>query len=191
MIPRFTRRSSEEAPKNAWFAGEDRGLVTQIDFMTSMVIRIVAFSILLAAATALIHNAVGADYSNTVVAERGASRLADDLLVTTPGDAVLNATCTEAFFEGSSAVCGFDDAWTAVDRPYLNAALAIDAKTHVNVTITGSTGAISTVGTTSLRAGAPVPDGYGTVTTWHRQVGLESSGTGEVEWHTITVSVWG
>lgn len=191
MRLRFKIRSRNDASSVSRFGGDDRGLVTQIDFMTSMVIRIVAFSILLAAATALIHNAVATDYSNTVVAERGASRLADDLLVTTPGDAVLNATCTEAFFEGSTDACGFDPEWPADERTYLNAALAIGPDTRVNVTITTSTEEIASVGTTALTAGEPVPTGYGTVRTWHRQVGLDSEGTGDIGWHTVTVAVWG
>ena len=191
MRPWFRFRSWDETSSVSRFGGDDRGLVTQIDFMTSMVIRIVAFSILLAAATALIHNAVATDYSNTVVAERGASRLADDLLVTTPGDAVLNATCTEAFFEGSTDACGFDPEWPAGERTYLNAALGIGSDTRVNVTVTTSTGEIATVGATTLTAGEPVPTGYGTVRTWHRQVGLDSEGTDDVKWHTITVAVWG
>lgn len=191
MKPHLALRSKDQDSALPQFLGDDRGLVTQIDFMTSMVIRIVAFSILLAVATALIHNAVGADYSNKVVAERGASRLADDLLVTTPGDAILNVTCTEAFFEAASGVCGFEEEWSATDRPYLNAALAIGADMHVNVTITNSTGTIASVEDTSLTAGDPVPRGYGTVMTWHRQVGMDREGDGEIRWHTITVSVWG
>ena len=171
--------------------GEDeRGLVSQIDFMTSMVIRLVAFGILLAVATALVHNAVATDYTDKAVAERGASRLADDLLVTTPGDAILNGTCTTAFFEESTGVCGFETTWSDGSSPYLNAALAISDSKHLNVSITDASGSVATLGSTELAIGDPPLDGVGTVQTWHRQVGLDTTGDGDAGWYTLTVSVW-
>lgn len=174
----------------ARLSGDERGLVSQVDFLTSMVIRIVAFGLLLAVASALIHNAVATDYTDRAVAERSAARLADDLLVTSPGQSVLNATCTDGFFQASTDVCGFGDDWDDGPSSYLNAALAVSDTKHLNVTVTDSSGALATMDSMELAIGDPPPMGGGTVQTWHRQVGLDSTGDGTVEWYTLTVSVW-
>lgn len=168
----------------------DRGLATQIDFLTSMVIRVLAIGLLLTAATALIHNAVGVEYTNVVIAERGAARLVDDLLVSSPGDALLNGTCTTSFFRMHTAVCGFDDRWRSEDGRYLNDALAIRDE-HLNVTITDFTGGVAVLGGTRLVIGSAIPTSGHTVRTWHRVVGVDVDRNGGVRWYTVTVAVWG
>lgn len=187
VIRHWTRRLRAAGSR---LANDDRALVGQIDFLTSMVIRIIAFAILLAVAASLVSNAVEVDYSDTAVAERGASRLADDLLVTTPGEAVLNATCTQEFFEESTDHCGFDEDWANGGTTYLNAALAVGAERQLNVTITDSAGTITTINGSLLALGDKPPQHHGSVTTWHRHVGLDVTGNGTVRVYTITVSVW-
>lgn len=156
-----------------------------------MIIRIVAFGVLLATAVALVHSATGTDHTNEAIAQRGASRLVDDLLVSQPGDALLNETCTGAFFERDSDVCGFDPVWTDGTAPYLNSALGVASNKHINVTITTATGEVATLGATPLAMGNRMPEGYGTVLTWHRLVGIDLRSDGTVEWWTVTVRVWG
>lgn len=181
----------DEIPDRRRPSRVDRGIATQIDFLTSMVIRVVAIGLLLTAATSLIHNAIGVDYTNVIVAERVASRLVDDLLVSTPGDAILNATCTVSFFREETGVCGFDEEWRSVDGHYLAAALAIDGNRQLNITVSDSAGAVATVRGTRLAAGENLPTSGTTVRTWHRQVGMVPEGSGKVRWYTVTVAVWG
>lgn len=187
----FLRRSRprRSRPRELQLCKADRGIAHQIDFMTSMVIRVVAFSLLLAASTALIHAAIDQDYSNVIVGQRGASRLVDDLLVTTPGDALVNATCTIAFFEQSPTACGFPDEWASHPQ-YLNVALGISSDRHLNVTIRNTTGELAVLDNTRLTLGDRPPQISGTVYRWHRQIGIIPPGSDTVSWYTVTVSVW-
>lgn len=180
------RRSLQDVPATGH---ADRGLASQLDFLTSMVIRIVVFGLLLTMGIAILHGEVATDLTNRVVAERAAARLADDLLVTTPGDALLNATCTRAFFARAATTCGVDPDWTSGSDDYPNAALAIDPVRTVNVTITDDAGAIASLSNTRLALGPRVPEQSPSLRRWHRQVALKVGDT--LEWYRLTVTVWG
>lgn len=90
--------------------------------------------------------------SNALVADRGAARLAEDVLGDPANPTDLNATCTEAFFAETEPIpdgCRF--ATTDVHD-----ALAVPAGTGVNVTIEDR-GSIRTLGGTRLAAGRTPP----------------------------------
>ena len=69
--------------------------------------------------------------SDALVADRAGARIAEDILGEPGNPAVLNATCTQAFFAGSEPVpdgCRY----STTD---LNDALGLDDRTRVNVSI--------------------------------------------------------
>lgn len=167
----------------------DRGLATQVDFLTSMVIRLAAFGLVMTVGTSLLYGALATEYTNDAVAERAAARLADDLLVTSPGDALLNASCTRAFFAREVGPCGVEPAWRDDSIPYLNAALAVGPPRRLNVTLTDRNGTIGSLDGVRLALGDPHPTQSSTRRRWHRQVGLPTSGA--VDWYRLTVVVWG
>ena len=181
------RRSLRELKNN------NRGQATQLDFMFSMTIRIVAITLFLAVSAALVYGMIGPNYTNKMVADRAADRLADDYLVSTPNDALLERQCTKAFFAKTTpGGCGFEDSWPNVDQPeeYLTVALFVDEKRQVNVTIENTAGSIASLDGTTLALGESPPQDYSTVYTYHRQVGLDANNDGAYEWYTLQVRVW-
>ena len=172
---------------------DNRGQATQLDFLLSMTIRIVAITLFLAVSAALVYGMVGPNYTNKMVADRAADRLADDYLVNTPSDVLLERQCTKAFFAKTTpGTCGFEDSWTNVDQPeeYLNVALFVDEKRQINVTIENTAGSIASLDGTTLALGESPPQDYSTVYTYHRQVGLDANNDGAYEWYTLRVQVW-
>ena len=172
---------------------DDRGQATQLDFLFSMTIRIIAITLFLAVSAALVYGMIGPNYTNKMVADRAADRLADDYLVSTPNDELLERECTKAFFAKTTlGGCGFEDSWTNVDQPeeYLNAALFVDEKRQINVTIENTAGSIASLDGTRLTLGESPPQDYSTVYTYHRQVGLDANNDGAYEWYTLHVRVW-
>ncbi|MDS0243145.1 MULTISPECIES: hypothetical protein [unclassified Haloferax] len=181
------RRHLHELKKN------DRGQASQLDFLFSMTIRMVAITMFLAVSAALVYGMIGPNYTDKMVADRAADRLADDYLVDTPNDALLERECTKAFFAKTTpGECGFKDSWTNVDQPeeYLNAALFVDEKRQINVTIENTAGSIASLDETKLALGETPPRDHSTVYNFHRQVGLDGNNDGAYEWYTLRVQVW-
>lgn len=119
--------------------------------------------------------------ANTVVSDRAASRLADDLLSAGAGDpSALDRTCTEGFFDADGAVpagCTYD-----TDAAALTDALGVSDYVSVNVTIREG-GNVRSIGGTDLRAGPDVPASADVVTA-SRLVLLDGS------WSHLLVRVW-
>ncbi|MFC7045638.1 hypothetical protein ACFQH6_09685 [Halobacteriaceae archaeon GCM10025711] len=94
--------------------------------------------------------------TNVVVADRSAAHLAEHALGDPGSPAVLNDTCTEAFFDTTTPDppgCQFDE-----DASNLDEALGIDPRRSVNVTIRDD-GSIHVLDGTRLAAGSsPPPD---------------------------------
>jgi hypothetical protein len=204
MKPRTNSdRASREGPSRngrpsndtSTFWEDTRGISSQYDLIFALLILTAAFSVFIAAGTSFIFNTAGAQTSNHYVADRAADRLADDYLVDSPNAAILNRTCTKSFFEESApGGCGFEPGWsnTDADSPehYLNNALAVDPAKQVNVTLRTTGGSIESLDGTQLALGESVPDDYGTVYSFHRQVGLDKNNDGAPEWYTLVVEVW-
>lgn len=169
--------------------GQDRGQVVTIDFMFSMIIRVAAIGIVLAASATLMYSGVGTSYSDEFAAKNGAALLADDVLLEEPGDSILDSTCTEGFFDQDTTVCGHHGEWTSGESPYLNEVFGLNETTQLNVAIWNPSGKISSIDGTELALGEVIPDS-GNVYSWRRSVALDTNGDGNVEWHTLRVRAW-
>jgi hypothetical protein len=169
---------------------DERGIASQFDFLTSIAITVTAVGLFLVAGVTLLSGAGAEVPAGDVAAERGAATLTDDHLVENVGDTQLSRQCTEAFFAKDTSVCGFQSGWTSGDEKYLNQALAIQYR-NLNVTITDSSGDITSIDGTRLTLGDdPVNAGNQTVAVWTRHVALDSDDDGEGEYHTLTVRSW-
>lgn len=122
---------------------------TNIDFLIGMSIFLLSVAFVLALIPSVFEPFAADSGSNSLVADRAATTMVEDVLGE-PGDpAVLNTTCTTAFFDETVPPgCSY----TTTD---LNDALAISATTRLNATIEKH-GSIRTIGATRLAAG-PVP----------------------------------
>jgi hypothetical protein len=117
--------------------------------------------------------------SGALVADRGGARLAEDALGDPGNPAVLNATCTEAFFAGANPIpdgCRYGT--TDVDE-----ALAVPAGSRVNVTIEDG-GGLRTLDGTTLAAGPEPPSRSDSVVVARRVVHLDG------ETSKLFVRVW-
>lgn len=191
----MTDRTPRDATIKSWrrFRHDNRALSTQLDFLFAMILYGGAAVLFLGVAAGLIYSAAGVDQTNRVVADRAADRLSDDLLVDVPNEAILNRTCTKAFFDKSaSSGCGFVSSWSNTDQPehYLNRALAVDNAKQINVTIRTTGGSIESIDGTRLALGESPPTDRSTVHGFHRQVGLDVNNDGAADWYRIEVKVW-
>ena len=182
-------RSIPDWSESDFWTGEDRGQVVAIDFLFSMIIRVTAIGIVLAASATLMYSAVGTSYTEEFAAQNGANQLADDVLLTSPGHGVLNASCTEAFFAKDTSVCGHNDEWTSGENPYLNEVFGLNETTDLNVTIRTTSGDLASLSGTDLALGNAVPTN-GDVHSWRRTVALDTNGDGNPEWHILRVRAW-
>lgn len=120
----------------------------------------------------------------TQTADRVAKSLSADMLGAAQTPYVLNATCTEAFFDQLKAgnetpdTCRFDT--NATD---LQTMLALDSTTGIRVEITTQDGTVATLNGTTFSAGESQP-GRTTVTSSRRTVGIDN------EIYTLEVVVW-
>lgn len=186
--------STANQPDRTQAKDHTRAQASMIDFAGAMLLRVVGYMLLVLAGTVLIMFATGPGYADYVTASHAADRRSDDLLVETPNEPRLNRTCTRAFFEQESpGDCGFDQSWATDatdDGAYLDAALAVESTTDVNVTVRVPSGSIITLDTVPLALGQRPPEEATTVRTWERHVGLDTNDDGTVEYATVEVIVW-
>lgn len=121
--------------------------------------------------------------SNTILADRSADRLSNDLLVDSPEQpAVLNRTCTVGFFDADGAAptgCRYDD---DSDGANLSTAMGTSSVTNLNVTIR-SEGSITQLDGTPLAVGDS-SQGNENVVVANRVVLLDG------DQHQLSVRVW-
>lgn len=150
----------------------DRGQTT-LDFAVGMSTFLVAVAFVMAFVPGMLQPFVGGAQEETVAADRTASDLSGGLLVDTDDPHLLNATCTEAFFDRSSpGGCGFDGEWGDGDTNYLNDAVGIRPPAALNVTVRNESGVVRIDGTL-LRAGQSVPRRHTGVVVAQRIVRVE------------------
>lgn len=129
----------------------DRGQ-TAFDFLVGMSVFLVTVGFVFAFVPGMFAPLETAS-ANMVTVDRAAGSLVEDLLVEDvrrPG--VLNATCTEAFFDGTGgASCRFEE-----DANDLNGALGVDSTATVNVSFE-SGGSVATLDGDRLAAGPEPP----------------------------------
>lgn len=124
---------------------------TNIDFLIGMSVFLLTVAFVFGLVPGIFEPFSADGGSNSLVADRGAAILVEGALGNPNEPAVLNATCTEAFFAGVlQAGCGYE-------TTDLQTALAVPVGTQVNVTIVGSSG-VRTLDGTTLAAG-PEPQG--------------------------------
>lgn len=98
---------------------------TTLDFVTGIVVFVLAVGAVFALVPSLVGPATGQDVSEAVVVDRAADELARDILAEPGRPYVLDGAAVAAFFDDSPA--------TVRDR------LAIDDRVHVNVVLTNAT----------------------------------------------------
>lgn len=160
----------------------DRGQ-TVIDYTIGISVFLLVVAFVFAFAPSLTTPFTGDSTDAVVVSDRAVDRLAHDLLVDDPArPTVLNATCTEAFFDTDgpdlSGSCRYD-----ADASDLKGALAVGSPVRtVNVTVVDGAGTVALNGTT-LVAG-PAPPRSADVAVSQRAVLLDGRDA------TIVVRVW-
>lgn len=128
---------------------------TNIDFLIGMSVFLLTVAFVFGLVPGIFEPFSTDGGSNSLVADRGAAILVEGTLGNPNEPAVLNATCTEAFFDDSApdpVGCRYE-----YNATRLSTALAVPTGTNVNVTIAGSSGT-RTLDGTALAAG-PVPEG--------------------------------
>lgn len=169
---------------------DDRGFGTQIDFLSASTIYLSAWVLFLVMSMSVVGGLAPPDTADKVSAERGADRLADDLLATGASEPSWDRTCTEAFFaESAPGSCGFDSAWGSGHRSYLEDALSIH-DVNIHVAIRDTSGSIQSIGGTDLEAGNDLPSGSGDVYGWDRHGALDYDSDGTDDWVVVEVRVW-
>lgn len=131
---------------------------TTIDFAIGAGVFLIVVAFVFAFLPAIFEPFAGPAGSNTMVADRTADRVADDLLVSDPArPGVLDATCTREFFDTAGGVPA--DCRASDDADALAAVLGVDATRNVNVTIEDGSGVVSvSPGPVALAAGEAVSD---------------------------------
>ena len=150
---------------------------TSIDFLIGMSVFLLTVGFVFGLVPGIFEPFSADGGSNSLVADRGAAILVEGTLGSPDEPAVLNATCTEAFFAGTvQSGCRYK-------TTDLQTALAVPVGTRINVTITGSSG-VRTLDGTRLAAGPSPQTGSGGVVVARRIVALDG------ETNKLFVRVW-
>lgn len=150
---------------------------TNIDFLIGMSVFLLSVAFVFGLVPNVFEPFTADSGENSLVADRAAATLVEDLLGSPDAPTHLNVTCTSAFFDGTApAECPFD----ATD---LNDVLAIPDTAAVNVTIEDD-GTIKTVSGTRLATGKAPPTRSSSVIVSHRVVLIDG------ETSRLNVRVW-
>jgi len=182
--PGGRRRRTPEGPPGptSTFARGDRGQ-TAVDYAIGIGLFLAVLAFAFGFVPSMFEPFSVSASEELALSDRGADRLAADLLVETPTEpATLNATCTEGFFDGRS-VSGCRYGATGDD---LDAALGVGgiAPPQVNATIRAGDGSgVLTLNGVKLRAG-PTPGGSADTSIARRSVRIDG------DQHRLIVRVW-
>lgn len=162
---------ARENSRSTLIRTEGRGQTT-IDFAIGVGVFMVVIVFVIGFIPGMLQPFVGGQ-NRPLVADRAATQLSENLLASPENPYVLNATCTEAFFEQMQSdtaapnTCRFDSS-----SGTLSTVLGMGSSVRMNVTIEDESGILDINGR-SLAAGSEVPTRTGSVVVAERAVLIE------------------